>query len=215
MVVESTAVVKIYPQGDSAVTLLYNEALLLRQYAEARVVKTDDDVKVATNDLAVLSKLKKAIEEKRKEYVGPINEHLKSVNDAFKVFTEPLVQADAITWQKIKAYRAEQERIRAEQERINQLRLEAAAAEMKLKGELTESVDLVEVVLPPAKHYQAETGTLGMIDHWKVEVIDFQLLPDEYKIADQIKLNKVVRAGLHKIAGCRIWNDPDKRVTTK
>jgi len=215
MTVESTAVVKIYPQGDSAVALLYDEGVRLWQYAEARVVKTDEDAKVATNDLAVLSKLKKAIEEKRGEYVGPINKHLKSINDAFKQFTDPLIQADTITRQKVLGYHKEQERIRQEQERINQLRLEAAQAEMKLKGELTESVDLVEVKPEAPKHYQAEMGALGMAKVAKFELMDFSLVPDEYKMLDSVKVGKVVRAGLRHIPGLRIWEEESIRVTTK
>ena len=215
MTVETTAIVKIYPQGDNAVVLLYNEGVRLRQYAEARVVKTDGDVKGATNDLSLISKLKKAIEEKRKEYVGPINEHLKSVNDAFKQFTEPLVQADAITRQKVLDYRKEQERIRREQERINQLRLEVAQAEMKLKGELTEPVGLVEVKPEQPEHYRAEMGTLGKFMVPKFELVDFSLVPDEYKILDTVKVGKVVRAGLRSIPGIRIWEEESIRVTTK
>ena len=205
---ESTAVVKIYPQGDSAVTLLYNEGVRLRQYAEAMLIKTDEDVKTATNDLSILAKLRKAIEEKRKEYVGPINEHLSSVNDAFKQLTEPLNQADTITRQKVLDYRKEQERIRQEQERINQLRLEAAKMEMKLKGELTKPVDLVEVKPEQPEHYRAEMGTLSERDHWIFEVVDFDLLPNEYKLADSAKIGKVVRAGLRNIPGVKIWNEP-------
>jgi len=91
--------------------------------------------------------------------------------------------------------------------------MEAAQAEMRLKGELTESVQVVDVQPAPPKHYRSDFGTLGKVDHWKVEVLDFGQLPDEYKMPDYTKLNKVVRAGLHKISGCRIWNDPDMRVT--
>lgn len=214
--VESTAVVRIYPEGDSTVMLLYNEGVQLRQYAEARVVKTDEDVKMATNDLAVLAKLKKSIEEKRKEYVGPINEHLKSVNDAFKQFTEPLNQADTITRQKVLDYRREQERIRQEQEQINKLRLEAAQREAALhNGEITESVNLVEVKPEQPEHYRAETGTLGTMKVRKWEVENLDQVPREYLMIDSVKIGKVVRAGIPSIAGIRIWEEESIRVTTK
>lgn len=213
--VTETAIVKIHPQGDGAVTLLYDEAKRLLQYAIARVVNNDEDAKIATNDLAVLAKLKKAIEEKRKEYVGPINEHLKSVNDTFKQFTEPLNEADTVTRQKVLAYRKEQERIRQEQERINQLRLEAAQAEMKLKGELTESVDLVEVKPEQPEHYRTDMGMLGKFKVPKFEVVDFSLVPDEYKTLDTVKVGKVIRAGVRSIPGLRIWEEESLRVTTK
>ena len=42
---------------------------------------------------------------------------------------------------------------------INRLRVEAVKKEMKLKGELTEPVDPVEVAVPVPDHVRAEMGT--------------------------------------------------------
>jgi len=210
-----TALIQIRPDTDEKVVSLYQEAVKLQQYAEVRVIQSDSDIKVATDDLSIIAKLKKAIEEKRKEYISPINEHLKSVNDAFKQFTEPLIQADTITRQKVLSYRKEQERIRQEQERINQLRLEAAQAEMKLKGELTETVELVDVKPEAPRHYRAEMGVLGTAKVAKFELVDFSLVPNEYKMLDSVKVGRVVRAGLRNIPGLRIWEEKSLRVTIK
>ena len=212
--VETTAIVRIKPDIDEAVIALYEEASSLCRYAEVRVITCDVDIHSATDDLSLIAKLKKAIEEKRKEYVGPINDHLKTINDAFKNFTEPLNQADSITRQKILDYRKEQERIRQEQERINELRLEAARAEMQLKGELAESVGIVEVKPEQPKHYRTETGTLGTMKVWRFEIIDFSLLPDQYKLPDMVKIRKVITAGA-TIAGVRAWLEESLKVTTK
>jgi len=128
----------------------------------------------------------------------------------------PVEEADKITRNKVLAYQAERERIRQEQENINRLRMEAAKKEMELKGELTESVNLVEVIPETPKHVFADTGSLGVRDNWKlIEVTDFALLPDEYKIADVVKLGKVIRAGLHTIPGCKIENVPTLAVNSK
>ena len=210
----ATALITIKPEENKAVIDLHKQALRLEHYAKALVITSDDDVKTSTNDLSIIAGLKKAIEEKRKEYTQPINDHLKAINEAFKAFTEPLNQADQITRHKIIDYRAEQERIRQEQEEINRLRIEAANKEMALKGELTESVELVEVQAEPAKHYRAEAGTLGTATIWKFEVIDFSLLPDEYKLPDATKIGKVVRAGLRSIPGVRIYSEELLKVTT-
>ena len=210
-----TALIQIRPDTDEKVVSLYQEAVKLQQYAEARVIQSDGDIKVATDDLSIIAKFKKAIEEKRKEYVGPINEHLKAVNKVFQDFTAPLTEADSITRQKILVYRKEQERIRQEQERINALRLEAARAEMELKGELAESVGIVEVKPEQPKHYRTETGTLGTVPIKKWEDVDFKLVPDEYKIIDATKVGKVVRAGVPSIPGIRIWEEETLRITPK
>lgn len=211
---QTSAVIHIAPSIDPRIIALYEEGVSLQRYAEARIIQADSDIKVATDDLSIIARLKKAIEEKRKEYTGPINEHLHNMNDAFKRFLEPIQQADSITRQKISAYRQEQERIRVEQERINQLRMEAAQAEMKLKDELTEPVNIIPVVpaLPP--RYGTDSGTLGTARLWKFEIDDFSLLPDAYKVPDMIKIRKVVIAGV-SIPGVRSWKEETLRVTPR
>ena len=117
----NTALVKVNPDKDEAVIALHIQAKGLLGYAEALVIITDDNVKNATDDLSIISKLKKSIEERRKGYTQPIHEHLDAVNAAFKTFTEPLNQADKITRGKVLGYRAEQARRRDEQEEINRI----------------------------------------------------------------------------------------------
>ncbi len=209
---ESTALVHIAPSTDPGVITLYNEAVGLLAYANERTIATDDDVKTATDDLGIMSRLKKAIEERRKEYTVPLNAHLTAINETFKLFTAPLGEADTITRGKVLAYRAEQERQRLEQERINALRTEAARAEMELKDELTEPTELVEVAPVQPTHYRTPSAMTGTVKRWKFEVINFAQLPDEYKLPDTTKIRKVVTAGA-SIPGVRAWQEDELRVT--
>ena len=112
------------------------------------------------------------------------------------------------------AYRAEQERQRQEQERINRLRAEAALAEMVLKGELTEPVGLVQVAEEAPARYRTETGTLGTAKTWRFEVEDFAALPDQYKEANMVMIRKVVQAGA-SIPGVRAWQEENIRITPR
>lgn len=210
----NTALVKVRPQTDEAVIALHEQSLKLEQYATALVITSDDNVKRATNDLNIISGLKKAIEEKRKEYTQPIREHLDTVNEAFKALTEPLVNADQVTRRKILNYRAEQDRQRQEAEEIAKLERETAERKAALTGE---PIVVPEAVAPPVapSHYRAEMGTLGMPTIRKWEVVDLALVPDEYKIIDSVKIGKVVRAGIPSIPGIRIWEEETLRVTAK
>ncbi len=209
------AVIKVEPGKDPAVQALLLEVLIIQKCARERQVLSAEDVKVAANDLALIIPLKKRIVEVLKEYLGPIKQHVEDVNDAFKLLLDPLNEADRTTRVAVKEYDAKQEAIRAEQERINRLRMEAAQAEMELKGELSESVQVVEVQPEVPKHYRAEAGMLGKVDHWKAEVFDFALLSDDYKIENTQKLNAAARTYKDKrtIPGVRIYNDPDYRAT--
>lgn len=210
----NTALVNVAPQADESVIALYDQTLKLEEYATALVIDSDDRIKAATNDLIIIRGLKKAIEGKRKEYTRPINSHLEAINEAFKTLTEPINNADTITGEKILAYRLRQDLIRKEEERINQMRMDAAKAEMELKGELTESVNLVEVVPENPDHYRAEAGMSGVANLWKFEVIDFELLPNQYKLPDMVKIRKVIIAGA-TIPGVRGWKEESLRVTAK
>lgn len=213
---QETAVIKVNPGQDLAVTVLQDEANKLQVYAQNLTITTNDDVKLATNDLSLLSKLKKAIEEKRKEYVTPINDHIKAVNETFKTILVPVEEADKITRQKVMAYQREQDCIRLAQEEVNRLRIEAAKKEMELKGELTESVNLVEVV-EVQKKVNADMGSLGTMKIWKFEVIDKALVPEDYKQIDMVKVGAVVRAskGGVSIPGIRIFSEETLKVSAR
>ena len=80
--VVTTAVVRIAPGKDSAVVKLLGDIMRIRDWATKLVIASENDAKMATNDLSIMAKLKKAVEDKRQEYVGPLNAHVKAVNDA-------------------------------------------------------------------------------------------------------------------------------------
>ena len=211
------SLVLIKPEDDTQIQTFYNEAVKARDYAVARVITTVEDLTPATDDLSLIAKLKKAMEEKRKEYVKPLQDHVKAINDTFKTLMEPIEVADTITREKILAFQLKQKLIREEQERINALRLEAAKKEMELKGELTESVNLVEVLPELAKRTVTDMGTAGMRDNWKWEVIDLKAVPFDYLMINAAVLTPIVKAskGRIQITGIRIFNEPIIAVNTR
>lgn len=206
----------VNPNTDLEVLRFLAESNQLRDFAEARVIATNDDLKPATDDLAIISKVKKAMEAKRKDYLQPFQEHIKEVNEAYKILMTPIEQADKITRDKMTAFIAEQNRKRQAAEAIEAEKLALARREAELKGgEIT--VDLSPVAKPEAAPERVTTdmGSAGLKDHWVFEVTDFALLPDEYKMVDAVKLGKVVRAGLHTISGVKIENKPVLAVNAK
>lgn len=207
------AIVEIKPEQDKEVMAFYNEALNLAEYAEARIIATTEDTKLATNDLSLISKIRKALEEKRKGYVKPLQDKVKEINDVFKTLMLPIEIADSITRSKILVYQQEQDTKRKEQEEINRLRMEAARKEMELKGEITESIDLVEISPETPSTIRTDMGTSGVAKIRKWEVEDLSKVPLDYLMIDVAKVGKVVRAGIPSIAGIRIWDENILRVT--
>jgi hypothetical protein len=59
----------------------------------------------------------------------------------------------------------------------------------------------------PAKTVHTASGKVTIRSVWKHRVTDFDALPDEYKIADDVKIGKVVRAGIRQIPGVEIYEE--------
>ena len=214
--VTEIALVKVKPETDVEIMAFYGEALKLRDYAESRIISTVEDLKPATNDLSIIAKLKKAMEDKRKDYLKPFQDHIKETNDAFRTLMEPIEVADRVTRNKVLTFQAEQERIRRQQEEINRLRMEAAQKEAALNGGvITESVQLVEVAPEAPRRVSADMGTIGQRMIRKYRVVDFAALPDQYKVENSALLNKVVKAGVPSIPGVEIYTEETLTVTSR
>ena len=74
-------------------------------------------------------------------------------------------------------------------------RQEAARKEAALNGtgEITESVDLVDVAPKVPKNIRTNMGIAGERANWQYEVTDFTLLPDAYKMVDGSQLTAIAR----------------------
>lgn len=207
---EETTALALRPGEDVEAHSYFEEAMKLLEYAEARVIATLEDNKAANDDLALISKLKKAMEGKKREYLDPLRTQADAIRDTYSYLMDPIIRADKITRGMMLAYDAELKRIRQEEEEINRKRQEAAEQEMRLKGELSESVNLVEVTPEPKKNVSTDMGTTGMTDHWKYEVVDFSLLPDEFKVVDGSLLTAIARKhhDQKQVLGVRFYNEP-------
>ncbi len=197
-------------EADTQVVGFYNQALSLRNIAKARVITCNNDLKPATDDLIIIRKVKKAMEEKRKEYLKPFQDHVKETNEAYKTLMEPIEEADKITAGKMLAFDAEQKRKIREAEAIEAEKLALARREEELTGEHT--VDLTPVEKPEAvpEHVRGDMGTTGQRDNWKWEVTDINQVPREYLMINVGMLTPIVKASKGKltIPGIRIYNEP-------
>ena len=211
---EGTALLRIDPRQDAIVIGFYDEAKKLLDYANARVITSLDDAKLATDDLSMIAKLKKAMESKRKDYLQPFQDHVKEVNEIYKVLMQPIETADIVTRSKVLSFQREQAELKAKQEEINRLRMEAATKEAELNnGEIKESVNIIDVVTVPT-HVYTDNSPLGTSKVWKLEVEDLTKIPLEYLMPDMVKIGKVVRAGV-KIPGVKSWQESSLRVNSK
>jgi hypothetical protein len=207
--VEENQLTLTKPNANPEVVAFYEQAVRLKEYAASLTIVTNADLAPASDNLVLIRKIKKAMDERRKDYLKPFQEHVKETNDAYKSLMQPIEEADTITAGKVLAFNIEQARKIREAQAIEDEKMALARREAQLKGgEFT--VDLSPVARPEAVPEKVTTlvGSTTLTDHWVFEITDFGLLPDEYKMPDAVKIGKVVRAGLHTIPGCRIENKP-------
>lgn len=214
-----TALVNVSPLTDPSIASLTFEVQRILDYANALQVTNDETVKSATNDLSLIATLKKALEDKRREYVSPLNGYVKDINSAFKTISDPLDTADKVTRSKILAYRQEVERQRKETEELNRLREEVARREREAAEQAGEEPppppQQLDVIPPAPSRVHAEAGSLSTMAVRKWELVDFSQVPDDYKMLDSAKITKVVKAGIPSIPGIKIWEEDTLRVDTR
>ena len=186
---EGKALIEITPSEDKAIKALVVEAEKALKYADARVIKSEEHKALASDDLKLLGDLMKKLTTKQTEYTKPLNDYKAAILATFKEILAPITLAEKITKDKMLAYNAEVTRRRQEEEEINRKRMEAAEQEMKLNGELSESVNLVEIEPEAKKGVTTSFSSAGERANWTYEVFDFALLPDAFKLEASSLLN--------------------------
>ena len=86
-----TTELALKPGADQEVLKFYSQAQKLLEYAENRIITSADDLKLANDDLAVISKVKKAMEAKRKDYTIPLDEITYQTNSLFYGTKHPII----------------------------------------------------------------------------------------------------------------------------
>lgn len=219
--VPETALVKVKPEADASFALMRQEIIELLTNAEALTVTSLETVGTATSQLSLLAKLKKAVEDRRKEYVDPLNTHVKAINTTFKQLMEPVEKADNIIRGKVTAWRTEQNRLIQEAADIAKQKADTAAREAKLAADQGKPAPVQEpeqhvVITPkPPAYVHTSTGTLGTMIVHKWELVDKSLVPEEYKMIDTATISRLVKAGIKSIPGIKIWDEDTLRVDAR
>ena len=210
------ASIVIRPQADLAIISLTTEAVKLRSYAQGRVIQIDEDISPATNDLALIANLKKALKEKQDAYVKPIKGHLADVQVVFNELLAILEDANQLNRSKIEAYRNAQKRRQAEADELNRQALELARKQAEFSGTGEHTVDLTPVeAAPVVNKVSTDMGTTSFVKHWKWEIEDRSKIPSDYMIVDGARITKEVGKGVRSIPGLRIYCEEEVRVNTR
>jgi hypothetical protein len=181
----------------------------------------------ASEVLTRVSKAVKLIDSKRKDATAPYRNSTKVIDAEFKELASPLEGVEERLKREIGRFEGERRRqeeeaqrqhekeVRDAQERARKQREdeERAAAEAASAGEPAPAPEPPPTPPapppPPREKVTRHTGagSVGTRTVWKHEVVDFEQLPDDYKVANDAALTKAVREGERSIPGVRIYPD--------
>ncbi len=201
---ESTALVVVFPRGETPYRDFALEVVSLVDTSNQLVVNNKADSKVATDHLGAIKDRRVAIEAFRVELLTPHREATVAINEAIKEICEPLDGAkkwlDSLVLRYNAGVRAETARL----EDIERRKQELAALEGK-PAPAPAPLPAQPQAVTRGEHTNSNERMIT-----KYEVMDFTLLPDEYKTVDVGKLTRAVKAGgmTLAIAGVRIYQEP-------
>ena len=195
-------------------------AIALRDDVGALAVESEAAKGQATGVLARIQTFQREAEAERVHLVKPLNDHVKTVNDAFKRILAPVVEADRALRGKVLDYNRAQQRIAADKAaEAERLRLEAdarlreaekaeaagspAVAEQLLdravQSEQSAKVAQAEAVRPSTT-MRTEAGTSSVKRVWTFRLIALAQVPIEYLVLDEVKVREALRQA------ARIWS---------
>lgn len=177
-------------------------ALALRQAAETLTINTHQEYENAASQiLKVRSFRKNFIEPLRKAAWSSYQTMLDQIKeeDAPAKYAEETIQAKMLAWNDLqeKLRAQEQARLQEEARKKEVERRLAEAVELEKVGRKEESVQVLDtpqvtapVVLPKAP----KVAGISFPKTWTFRVVDLTKLPDDWKIADEVRLGKYAKA---------------------
>lgn len=194
---------------------------LIKSAQDCQVVCLET-AKAATDIKDRIKKAGKFLEEKRTAITKPTNDFLKTINNFFKGFSEPLGNAERAINQKLINFQKEEARIEAEKKRKEQEELAEKArleAEKLMEEGKEKQANLVakaaeviakEEIKEEVKSFKSEIGTFKIRKIWKFEVVDLAELaknrPD-LVVANNVAINAQIKEDIREIPGLRIYQE--------
>jgi len=198
------------------------------------VVDSDTRKNEAMTSASQIKRLQKAVEERRKQLVEPLNAQVKQINAYAKEILFPLDGAEShlrkhlIDWErKLEQERQEaqrkldrERRQREEMERVEAAKAKQATNEVEdLFGESNEYEKeqaqaesdrkkfLAQQEQDARQKAIAESRVKGTRKAWVFEVTDESQVPREYLVVDEKRIRSAISSGVRNIAGVRIFEE--------
>lgn len=171
--------------------------------------------------------LEKAVEDRRKAAVAPLNDRIKNLNAYAKTLLEPLmgmerqIKAQLVSWEtKLAEERAAQARAIEAERRKKEAEIRALAEEERKKKEMLSSFGMeAPVATAERKAFEAEKSLAiaerandqnrvsGTSKVWTFRVTDESLVPREFCAPVPMLIREAVKNGARDIPGVQIFEE--------
>jgi hypothetical protein len=190
------------------VALVKGQATKALAAANDLVIANDQDLPVATELLAKIKQVGKLIKERKEEITKPLNAALVSARELFKPIETSHAEAEAIIKRKVLSYQDKVETERA-----------AAAAKIAARVEKgTMRTDTAMRKMDDLQEVQTKTstasGTVSTRTIKKVRIINPELLPRDYLLPDNVKINRAALFGV-VIPGVEVYEEKTLATNTR
>ena len=184
---------------------LMDKAEIIVREAKEILVQDKGSLTTAVDFLGKIATAKKEVDSRRRFFVDPLNRQVKTINDLFRDYSDPLGEADRIVRNKVLIYQAEEAKRVAEVQRKAMEEAKAQAEEAS-KHPTEEFIPIpINIVEEPEKTVRAGAGSATTRQVWTFKIVDPSKVPDEYKVIDEKKIAAVVKAGVRNIPGVEIY----------
>jgi len=194
--------------------------LKIDAYETNIIITNNIDYERVGDELKQIKSIFNALDTKRKKATMPIDNAKKEIMNWFRRPLERLETAESKRKRAMLTYQQEQERKRREEEarlqekaRKEAERLAARAEKAEANGNIEKAETLrqeaqeKEMLTPVVASPVEKVAGISTKKVWKFEIVNEDLIPREYMIADEARIGKVVRAtaGTLTIPGVRIY----------
>lgn len=170
--------------------------------SQALEITSQKTMETASTMRETLKKAQKALKDDKEKLTKPINVLLKEIRGRYTTVEDVIETSLTAINKKMGAYQTEQDAI-AEAERAK-----IAARTKGGKGNLSPetAVAKMQEIDTPASRIESAHGVTEFMDVKKFEVVDFALLPIEYKLVNDVAIRTAMRQGT-EVAGVRYWTE--------
>ncbi len=186
-----------------------NKALALLADARKITVESQDSQVAATKLASGIKKIIKTVEDTRKGYTDPFNEHIKSVIGLAKEVSAPLDEGFRHLTGQLNKYAAqvELERRKAEEEARRRAEEEQKRLNAEAKAAGVEAPIVPEVLpaKPESATVRTEGGTSFQRKTWTFSVEDVNKVPREFLELNESAVRAAIKNGVRNIDGLKIF----------